>query len=428
MRIALIIILMMFSSLSFADTYLALVVPASTTYTGNYSCSGNSSLSVAQCVLAGYKAANGCAGASSGWCVTAAIGNLKDSVSYWVVNSGGVISTVGFATVNVPQSTTCPAGGTLSGNDCINAPACISPQIRNLTTRLCFTPSVCDYPETDNGNGVCQNNTCPEGQTRNPTTSLCQVAPVCGSTETYDIYSNTCKLYPLSCPKNSHPNKANDACLDNPPLVCPLGQHDDGTYNCIADAAVACKSNQQYGKINGNPVCINKTNAEQAKNDADTAKANATIAKAAMDAAKIALDADPTNVTKQATYTASQVDYAAKKEISDTAQNNRDSDTLTSIDQTLKGDGPNVPSPTDLLTQLESGSSTNLSRSGEDFLPQLVQLPDSSSCQVVPMNYKGLSYTFDPCGRLQTFREMFGYMLYVLTAYGIYQIALKPGA
>lgn len=49
-----------------------------------------------------------------------------------------------------------------------------------------------------------------------------------------------------------------------------------------------------------------------------------------------------------------------------------------------------------------------------------------STCQTVPMFYKSLHYTFDPCGKLAMFREMFAYMLYILTAYSIYEIAVRP--
>lgn len=134
-------------------------------------------------------------------------------------------------------------------------PVCISPNVLNASAHVCYLPKECSYPETDNCNGICQNNTCPVGQNRNPLSKLCQTPPVCGSTETYDSASNTCKLYPLNCPGHSHANSANDACLPDAPLICPTGQHDDGTYKCVANDVNACKDNQQAGYINGVPPC-----------------------------------------------------------------------------------------------------------------------------------------------------------------------------
>ena len=263
---------------------------------------------------------------------------------------------------------TCPSGGTLSASNCINAPACISPQVRKLLTPYsCFTPIECNYPEVDNGNGQCQNLTCPSGQSRHPITNLCQVKPVCGSTKTYDIYTNICKLYPLNCPGNTHPSAANDACLPNAPLACPMGQHDNGTYLCVADDATACKSTQQGGYINGQWVCVNKTSPEQATATSEAAKIAATLALATLTNAQTALAANPTSAPLQTAVTVAQADYNQKKAISDDFQKARDSDTLTSIDQTLKGDVPVPISGTDTLTQMESQSGTNLNQSGTGF-------------------------------------------------------------
>lgn len=220
---------------------------------------------------------------------------------------------------NVIQLMTC-ATGTLSGSMCINAASCISPQQRNLTTYQCYTPVECKYPETDNGSGACADNTCPSGQVQNPTTKSCQTKPVCGSTETYDIYSNTCKLYPLNCPGHSHANTANDKCLADAPNACPIGQHDDGTYTCVANDAVACKSNQQSGYIFGVPQCIGKANVDEFAKQAADAAANRAVksqaeqaALAAKQAADAALAADPSNTTKQAASTTATSNYTSSQ-------------------------------------------------------------------------------------------------------------------
>ena len=65
--------------------------------------------------------------------------------------------------------------------------------------------------------------------------------------------------------------------------------------------------------------------------------------------------------------------------------------------------------------------------SASNFLSS-APVPQSAgnACQTVPMNYKSLHYTFDPCGKLAMFREMFAYLLYILTVYSIYEIAVRP--
>jgi hypothetical protein len=212
-----------------------------------------------------------------------------------------------------PISHTCPYGGTLSGTTCINAPSCPAPQQRN-SVGVCYTPKTCIPPEIDNGFGICSVKECMGGQVNNSCTGQCQTKPTCAAAETYDNCSNSCKLWPLHCPFHSHANTANDACLPDPALTCPIGQHDDGTYNCVADdAPTPCNSNQQKGWINGIPQCINKPNLDTAQQAAADAAAAAKAAaldaaakKTASDAAAAtaaasaaAAAADPTNQAKQ---------------------------------------------------------------------------------------------------------------------------------
>jgi len=250
-------------------------------------------------------------------------------------NSSGQYT--GYNTMYKPIINSCPNGGTVSGSNCINAPACISPQIRKqISPYSCFTPVECVYPESDNGSGICANNTCPTGQTRNPTTNQCRVSPTCGATETLNLYSNLCELKKLTCPVNSHANTANDTCLKNAPLACPTGQHDDGTYKCVANDALGCTSAQQPGYINGVPQCIPKTNAEQLAANAVAAAAIAAIKKLEADIAASNLLADPTNTTKQAANTSAQDALNAANATASQEQKNQDSGTLRSIDQSLK--------------------------------------------------------------------------------------------
>lgn len=350
----------------------------------------------------------------------------------------------------------CPNGGTVSGSTCINAPACISPTIRqSISPYACFTPAECRYPETDNGSGVCANNSCPSGQTRNPTTNLCQIPPMCASNESYQVLTNTCLLNKLACPEHTHASTANDACLTDSPLTCPTGQHDDGTWNCIANTPIACDGNtSQAGYINGQYQCIPKTNTDQKQADSNTATtmaqaANnsnniaAASAKSSTDnyqAAVNALAADPTNTTKQAavqTTQAAMIDSNAAAAVAkanadaankamDDANAKAQTGLLNSIDQNIKGDDSGNASSSAVLTTLDTGLSANIGQTGFSFLDNLVSLPASSSCQTLAMNYKSLQYTFDPCPKLAVFKAIFGYFLYVMTAYGIYSIIFKP--
>jgi hypothetical protein len=200
----------------------------------------------------------------------------------------------------------CPGGGTLSSNTCISAPACISPNIRATGGSIngqCFIPNECAFPENDIGAG-CDYHPCATGQNRNPLTNICQSPPTCNSYQLYLINSNTCVI---NCPIHSHASSNQTQCLPDVPLACSIGMHDDGTYNCVADDAVACTGNTQSGTINGIPQCIPRPNldtAQQAAADAAVAaqtKANSVdSAAAAKQAADAALAADPTNTTKQA--------------------------------------------------------------------------------------------------------------------------------
>ena len=311
----------------------------------------------------------------------------------------------------------CPSGGTLSGSSCISAPACVSPTIRSsVSPYACFMPVECHYPETDNGNGICQNNTCPSGQTRNPTTNLCQTPPTCGSTQTYQVLTNTCLLNKLACPVNTHASTANDVCYPNAPLACPAGQHDDGTWTCVADTPIACDGKiAQAGYINGQYQCIPKTNTDQKQADSNNATTTAqaannsnniasAAAKGATDSyqtAVNALAADPTNTTKQATVqttgaamsdanaaaavTKSAADSANKA--MDDANAKAQTGLLNSIDQNIKGDGSGGAGAAPDLSTIDSGVSANIGQSGTGFIDNLVNLPAASSCMSLAMNF-----------------------------------------
>jgi hypothetical protein len=205
------------------------------------------------------------------------------------------VLTYGASSFGFNKLLTCPNGGSVSGSNCINVPVCVSPAVRSsVSPYSCFTAKECPYPESDNGSGVCANNACPVGYNRNPITNLCQLPPTCASAETYDTVKNACTLLPLHCPTHFHPSTTNDACLADPKLACPLGQHDDGTYLCVADNSTACTSAQQYGTLNGVTQCVAKPNVLDTAQQVAQANETARVANA-----DLALD--PTNAIKQAT-------------------------------------------------------------------------------------------------------------------------------
>jgi len=324
----------------------------------------------------------------------------------WVPDDDGLRckSTDSFGNVTYRTNMTyssCPAGGSLSGSTCIDAPVCDAGLERNLTTGICEAPAECPAgqfrntnpvtgcqaptcpsssstvnfspvfdpdgqhytcqsfdvqqctpPETDNGYGICGVAECLTSEVLNPSTGVCQVPPNCASAERYDASSNSCVLRPLECPGNSHPNTANDQCLPNAPLACPSGQHDDGTYNCIADDVSACNSNQQAGMINGTPQCITKPNLDTAQQAAEDAAQNfvqkSTDLKSAATAnqsAQTALAANPSDSALQSAATGAAAELETARAEAEKASSEAmaaaqavQSDYLNSIDQTLKGE------------------------------------------------------------------------------------------
>lgn len=104
-------------------------------------------------------------------------------------------------------------------------------------------------------------------------------------------------------------------------------------------------------------------------------------------------------------------------------------DSTNNVDIGNPGTG-SITADTSGMDGIFTGATSALSSgiTNSNFLPAPVTPPTPSTCQTVPMNYKKLQYTFDPCSKLATFREMFGYLLYVLTAFAIYEIATRRPA
>jgi len=146
--------------------------------------------------------------------------------------SCAVYTQYGFTFVVINTYFSCPYGGTVSGADCINAPACVAPQVRNATTRMCETPP----PVT------CQ--TTPTTTTSGSTQTL--------SWETLNTGSNTCDPHSLNCDYplavNATTKQCDLTCSDGstvdvsagaqcPPPSCPNTVHGGmitkQTYNTV---------------------------------------------------------------------------------------------------------------------------------------------------------------------------------------------------
>lgn len=261
---------------------------------------------------------------------------------------------------NMAATQICPGGGTFASGSCTNAPACISPNVRRTSGEnigQCVLPVECSYPLTDNGSGSCTDNQCPSGKVRVPATNTCQTPQTCGSTQLYVIYSNTCELLPLNCPLHQHANTSNDACLWDAPNVCPTGQHDDGSYTCIADEALSCPAGWQYGRINNTPQCIPPTSQAQLQETQRQAAISAANAQHDLQTAQQNYDQawseyqnDLTNYTKQ---------QAAEAAATALGQAKTNSNNANSASQQATNDVQNSAN-TQLNTDLvNSGAETN---------------------------------------------------------------------
>ncbi len=135
-----------------------------------------------------------------------------------------VYTQYGFTFVTINNYLTCPYGGTVSGSDCINAPSCTAPQVRNATTGMCETPP----PAT------CQ--TTPTTTTSGSTQTL--------SWETLNTSSNTCDPHSLNCDYPLAVNATTKQC----DLTCSDGSTVD------VSAGAQCPPPSCPNQVNGNMI------------------------------------------------------------------------------------------------------------------------------------------------------------------------------
>jgi hypothetical protein len=313
-----------------------------------------------------------------------------------LVKDGGVTNNT-----TIYSNEYCPYGGFLNNHMCINAPTCDGGTTRNLTTGECEPmpppecdlgkvlqpdgqtcacpsgeyqkfgapdPNACDvpscdsglyvdtsvgngyyacsetppckWPEVDNGFGGCEVKECDATEYRDVTTGNCEDTPQCAASETWSPSQSQCILDQLNCPGHSHANSTNDACLPDAPIACPEGQHDDGTYTCVADDAKGCAAGTQRGFIEGQLQCIPKHNIdlEQKESDDKQKAANdaAVAASAAAAAAKAAADAAAANPNDPALQQAAQAAAAAADAAAKAAQTAHDAAMRETSDATAK--------------------------------------------------------------------------------------------
>jgi hypothetical protein len=231
--------LLVFSSSVFADTY-----PSVTTYSGQDPVTGG--------ILSGYLSA-------SSYCdaVRSALTSAYPTRGYTVTFLPPVTCNGnGWGSLGANSSSTCPAGGTLSGTNCINAPSCTAPATRNSSGQC--VNSTCVYPQYDNA-------------------GTCTAIPNCNTSTTgnyFDVATKSC--IPAQCPAGVC---VVTACLDSAKYFCPP------TNNCeissilcsnvpgsvtTADAAASAKA---FDKQTSDQAVADANFAAQLADDLVAAKA-----------------------------------------------------------------------------------------------------------------------------------------------------------
>jgi hypothetical protein len=172
---------------------------------------------------------------------------------------------------------TCPSGGTVSGTNCINAPACDVGSVRvPSSNQQCAVKATCNFGTSWlSTNNSCTQVTCPAGQsfvasasvpagacTATPSACLGQIMVCSATTEKYCTEENgavkvTAACPPKTCTSAEHLNAQGD-CVANLVYACPVGLHSTGNASqpCSADDITACPAGSFAGSINGERACI----------------------------------------------------------------------------------------------------------------------------------------------------------------------------
>ncbi|MDO9049072.1 MAG: hypothetical protein Q7U66_15245 [Methylobacter sp.] len=237
------------SGLVFADTYPATITPVYT----------SSSLSSTESWSSPQAGCDWWVGQAWGGQVrTCSVSGINFALT---INGGGA----GGGAFSYAELNSCPAGGTISGSNCINATPCTAPEVRNATTGQCEIALSCNYTPTlttvgssqtiswqteNTATNSCTDNSvscqaplvanvehkrcdllCTDGSTVDPSIGSQCPPPVCVGGQTLNTATNTCDE-PV-CSSLQVLNPATHTCLDN--AVCVGGQTQDTStlpYSC----------------------------------------------------------------------------------------------------------------------------------------------------------------------------------------------------
>lgn len=171
---------------------------------------------------------------------------------------------------SMQRSLQCPHGGTVSGSSCVNAPACVAPQVRDSVTGQCVDPP---EPCLENAGkwwseGYGWNSSFPvENFSSGSGAGIPSTGCVSGCTVTYErsmgAYGSG-QWWQIAAAKATGQSCSATTPVPVPPTTGPKTPETSPEYDCA-------KSGQGWGTVNGTVVCTGPA-TEQTKTDKDTTK------------------------------------------------------------------------------------------------------------------------------------------------------------
>lgn len=313
------------------------------------------------------------------------------------------------------------------------------------------TQSVCTNPGSgSNGGTGCQgplnpaglcDDDCPVGQVKvqvSDGSTAC--SPICAGGTKTPVYNAQGKLV---CSDDAAGQGAVGAAGSSDPTTA--ANNNTGATNANTSATnantSAANANTQASKSNTTAVATN-TSATTTNTSALTSNTSATNANtaatnantAAANALKSSLEAGV--ASQGANTTATDSNTAALN--ANTAAQGQSNGLLASISSginSINDSISNIPSTFGGFANhdaLVDGVFDSLADTVEppepptDFVPSTFALPpDSAGCQGIHAQYKQIVFDFNPCVKLQPFRDAFGYFLYITTVISIFRVAVR---
>lgn len=280
-------LLLCFSSNVFSDTYSAVVT---------YTYSGYTSTQL-------YCDAN--FGTSPVWMAT----TDGTTVPYGCRNPANN-NDVRYSTSNKMSTYNCPSGGTLSGTNCINVPACTSPQVRQTVS-----PYSCTNPPII---------ACPSGQYAplgSSSTASCVAVPNCNSTSPTD--GKYFDINTVSCVTQTGATM----CLTGVSVAggaIPVQNYYCPPVSDCLPVTQACSNNainvQAASNARAAEIAAIKASADAKKAQADTSAASAAASKIAKDNTKAAALAAQTAAKQNSDAVAAAVPAATPSQLASSSQ------------------------------------------------------------------------------------------------------------